>query len=89
MASKGSRSPQRADRSRAPARAQVLARVVDGPGVTLGGISSAHSQALAGLAAGQDRMLGAAESLSSDVSVEGIVDLKSAEVQIKASTAAI
>lgn len=57
--------------------------------MTLGGISSAHGHALAGLAAGTERMLGAAESLHQDVSVEGIVDLKSAKMQMKASTAVV
>lgn len=62
---------------------------VDEPTVTLGGFSAAQGAAVSGLNAAYGQMMGAAESLSQDVSVEGIVDLKASEMQVKASTAAI
>lgn len=64
-------------------------RTVDGPGVTLGSIGAAMDHARAGLSAGTERLAGAAGELSRDVSVEGIVDMRGAETQVKASTAVI
>lgn len=57
--------------------------------MTLGGIGSAYDSAQGGMTAAMGRLADAAVAVSSEPSVEGIVDMKGAETQLAASVVAV